>query len=114
MYRRLSAFSHGRPYYTDEEGNQIPTSNVGLWGGSNGPVYEPKAVRLWSAFFFDTALLSLMLVGLAEEKLLTLTNPTYIDFFSFLEFLLFDCHHCPNPIARKISKYLVERSDLKP
>ncbi len=110
LYSSLSAFSHGRPSF-NKEGNKLPTSNVGLWGGSNGPVYEPKAVKLWSVFFFDTALLSLMLVGLAEEKILM--ESTHIDFFSFLEFLLFDCHPCPNPIAKRICKYLVDYIEHK-
>ncbi|HDM77923.1 MAG TPA: hypothetical protein ENG51_15885, partial [Deltaproteobacteria bacterium] len=43
LYSRLSAFNHGRPFYTDQQGHQLPTSNVELWGGSNGPVYEPRS-----------------------------------------------------------------------
>jgi len=105
LYSRLSAFSHGRPFLTDEAGNQIPTSNVGLWGGSNGPVYEPRAVKLWSAFFFDTALLCLILVGLAERRLLRLKNPTNINFKEFLRRVL-SWHRHPNPIAIKIANYL--------
>ncbi|NHM25923.1 hypothetical protein G7K71_02640 [Desulfofundulus sp. TPOSR] len=108
LYGRLSGFSHGRPFYTDEEGNRVPTSNVGLWGGSNGPVYEPRAVKLWSAFFFDTALLCLVLVGLAEKRLLDLERPTSISFKEFLERAIF--WHLdiapPHPVAREIVRFL--------
>lgn len=105
LYSRLCGFIH-RPFYTDEEGNQIPTSNVGLWGGSNGPVYEPRAVKLWSAFFFDTALLCLMLVGLAEERLRTLKKPTDISFWEFLELVL-SWHPAPCPVAKDIVGFFV-------
>jgi len=109
LWSRLSEFSHGRPFYTDEEGQKIPTSNVRLWGGSNGPVYEPRAVKLWSAFFFDTALLCLMLVGLAEKRLLYLEIFTDISFQNFLERVL-SWHNVvfpsPHPVARNIIRYL--------
>ena len=105
LYRRLSAFTHGRPFFIDEEENQIPTSNVGLWDGSNGPVYEPRTVRLWSAFFFDTALLCLLLAGLSEKQLLDLKNPTDINFIEFLRHTL-SWHPQPNSIAIKIANYL--------
>lgn len=108
LYSRLSGFSHGRPFYTDEEGNRVPTSNVGLWCGSNGPVYEPRAVKLWSAFFFDTALLCLVLVGLAEKRILHLKKPTGIGFKEFLERTLF--WHLdiapPHPVAHEIVRFL--------
>lgn len=104
LYSRLSGFSHGRPFYTDEDGNRIPTSNVGLWGGSNGPVYEPRAVKLWSAFFFGTALLCLMLVGLAEKRLLYLERPTGISFKKFLERVL-SWSPVLHPVAQKIAQF---------
>lgn len=105
LYSRLCGFAH-RLLYTDEEGNQIPTSNIGLWGGSNGPVYEPRSVRLWRAFFFDTALLCLMLVGLAEERLLTLKKPTGISFWEFLELVL-SWDPAPYPVAKDIARFFV-------
>ena len=105
LYSRLSAFSHGRPYYTDDEGYQIPTSNVGLWGGSNGPVYEPRAVKLWEAFFWDTALLCLSMTGLAEERLWSLTSPTGVHIEEFLKFTL-HYHPSPHPVSFRIYKYI--------
>src|SRR5207249_1807515 len=53
LYAHLSGFSHGRPFYVGPSGNRLPSSNVELWGGSNGPVYEPRSVSLWSSFYFD-------------------------------------------------------------
>lgn len=105
LYNRLCEFVH-RFYYTDKIGNQIPTSNMGLWGGSNGPVYEPRTVRVWSAYFFDTALLCLMLVGLAEEGLRTLEKPTVISFYKFLE-LVISWDRAPFPVAKDIVKFFI-------
>ena len=36
LYAHLSGFSHGRPFYVSASGNRLPSSNVELWGGSNG------------------------------------------------------------------------------
>ncbi|APC08565.1 hypothetical protein [Neomoorella thermoacetica] len=105
LYSRLCGFTHGRPFYTDEEGNQVPTSNIGLWGGSNGPVFEPRSVRLWSAFFFDTVLLCLMFVGLAEKRLLTLKRPTGISFKDFCEHVV-SWHSALHPVVPKIMRFL--------
>ena len=88
-----------------EEGHQIPTSNVGLWGGSNGPVYEPRSVRLWSAFFFDIALLCLLLVGLAEDRILKLEKPEEIGFLEFVR-RVWLWHSGPTPTAREIARVL--------
>ncbi|MDI6869711.1 MAG: hypothetical protein QMD88_09120, partial [Coprothermobacterota bacterium] len=85
LYGFLSKFVHGCSYYTDEDGNRVPTSNVGLWGGSNGPVYEERSVKLWSVIFFETALFCLMLVGLAEKRLLDLEKPAGVGFKDFLK-----------------------------
>ena len=106
LYSHLSAFIHGRPFYADERDNRIPTSNIGLWRGSNGPVYEPEAVYLWARYFFDTALLCLMLVGLSEEKLLCLENPEDISFAEFLKRTL-SWHYNPHPVASEIGRFLI-------
>jgi len=105
LYGRLSAFNHGRPFYMDEEGHQIPTSNMGLWGWSNGPVYEPRAVKLWSAFFWDTALLCLLLAGLAEERVRYLEKPNMIGFPELVRHV-WSWHPGPHPVAKKIVSYL--------
>lgn len=105
IYQRLNSFSHGRPQYTDEDGNQIPTNNVGLWGGSNGPVYEPRSVRLWSVFYFDIGLLCLLLTGLAEPRILHIGRPNDLPYFVLLERLI-SWHHGPPSIARKIVRHL--------
>jgi hypothetical protein len=105
LYAHLSGFSHGRPFYVGESGNRLPSSNVELWGGSNGPVYEPRSVRLWSRFYFDVALVSLLLVGLADTRLLTLTHPADIHYAEFLKRTL-AWHFGPPPVARDIVSYL--------
>jgi len=101
LYSRLSAFSHGRPFYVDQRGHQIPTSNLGLWGGSNGPVYDPCSVRLWSAFFFDVAVLCLLVVGLAEDRILEIDRPGGIDYSEILR-QVWSWHQEPNPTAKEI------------
>ena len=105
LYSRLSEFSHGRPFYMDEDGHQIPTSNVGLWGGSNGPVYEPRSVRLWSTFFSDIALLCLLLVGLAEGQIRKLEKPEEIGFLEFVR-RIWSWHPGPSPTAKGIARVL--------
>ena len=105
LYDRLSGFSHGRPLYTDEDGNQVPTSNVGLWGGSNGPVYESSSVRLWSVYYFDIALASLLLVGLADPDVPRIREPADVPYYVFLERLI-SWHFGPPPIVRKIVQHL--------
>lgn len=112
LYQRLNTFSHGRPQYTDEDGRRIPTDNVGLWGGSNGPVYERRSVRLWSVFYFDVGLLCLLLIGLAEPGILRIEKPTELPYFVFLERLI-SWHQGPPPIARKILRYLTADGGLR-
>ncbi len=104
LYKKLSAFSHSRPYFEDD-GGKIPTTNVGLWGGSNGPVYEPRSFRLWYTFYFDIVLLSLLLVGLSEPRVLNVSKPTDIPYFQFLERLL-SCQMIPHPVVKHIITYL--------
>jgi hypothetical protein len=58
----LSAFQHGRPFFTDATGSKVPATNVELWQ-SNGPVYDTRAFNLWSRAYFNTLLLSVLLVG---------------------------------------------------
>jgi hypothetical protein len=105
LYAHLSGFSHGCPFYLGDSGNRLPSSNVELWGGSNGPVYEPRSVRLWSRFYFDVALISLLVVGLTDRRLLSISNPADIHYLAYLE-RLFASHFGPPPIAREIVLYL--------
>lgn len=104
LYRRLSAFSHSRPYFEDQ-GERIPTTNIGLWGGSNGPVYEPSSFSLWSTSYFDVALLSLLLVGFSEPRVLNVQRPTEIPYFQFLERLL-SWQSTSYPIVKPMIAYL--------
>jgi hypothetical protein len=104
LYRRLCAFSHSRPYFEDKW-EKIPTTNVGLWGGSNGPVYEPRSFRLWSIFYFDVVLLSLLLVGFSEPRILKLPRPTEISYFQFLERLL-SLQSTSYPVVKPMVTYL--------
>jgi hypothetical protein len=105
IYQRLSTFSHGRPQYTDEDGNQVPTDNVGLWGGSNGPVYEPRSVRLWSVYYFDIGLMCLLLIGLAQPSILRHPKPNDLPYFVLADKAI-SWHHGPSPPARKIVRFL--------
>jgi hypothetical protein len=97
---------HGRPYFVNRFGDRIPAMNVELWGGSNGPIYEERSVRLWNAYYFDTSLLALLLVGLAEPRLVKLAKPQDIPYSVFLERLL-SFHLYPLPLARTIAQHLV-------
>jgi hypothetical protein len=53
QYATLSGFSHGRPFYVNRFGDKVPSMNVELWNGSNGPIYESRSVtgprldRVW-------------------------------------------------------------------
>ena len=96
LYACLSAYSHGRPYYMLGEDVQIPTSCMGLWGGSNGPVYEYDSVIRWSKFFFETALFCQVMLGLAEGKLLT-EHPISDRYYIFLEHTLTRHPHYSHP-----------------
>lgn len=84
IFGSTSGFSHGRPFQVNRWGDRVPSSNVELWGGSNGPVYEPGSVTLWSTFFFDSTLLCLELVGLADERVARLTSSTDVRICSHL------------------------------
>lgn len=107
LYERLSAFSHGRPNLIDDDGRQIPTSNVGLWGGSNGPVYEFDSFRIWSVYYFEVAFVCLLLVGLAEPGLRSHPNPTDMSFGTFVRLTLSWQPIVP-PMLARISEYLVD------
>lgn len=84
LYGLLSAFQHGRPSHTDK-GGRMPTTNVELWGGSNGPVYEERAFMLWARAYFNTMLLSLLIIGLAEPRITEIEKPTELPFIAFLD-----------------------------
>jgi hypothetical protein len=107
LYTTLSGFSHGRPFYVNRFGDRIPSMNVEMWGGSNGPIYEPRSVRLWTTYYFDISLLLVLLVGLAEPRLVKLARPTDIPYTAFLDRLL-TSHPYPLPLARAIVRYLLE------
>jgi hypothetical protein len=106
LYNTFSGFSHGRPFYVNRFGDRIPTMNVELWGGSNGPIYEEQSIRLWNAYYFDICLLALLLVGLAEPRLVQLAKPQDIPYSVFLGRLL-TYHLYPLPLARAIARHLV-------
>lgn len=105
LHGALSGFSHGRPFFVNKWGNRIPTTNLELWSGSNGPVYRSHSVRLWSHYYFDTALLCLMLLGLADQRLPRL--PRYED-VAYADFLhrVADWHPGPPQVAGKIMDFL--------
>ncbi len=105
LYEMLSGFSHGRPFFVNQFGDRIPSSNVELWGGSNGPVYEPRSVRLWSASYFDVALLCVLLLGLAERRLVDLPRPVGMPYLKFVG-KLFSWHWAPRPVAKAMAVYL--------
>jgi len=93
-----------------EDGSTVPTTNIGLWGGSNGPVYEPKSVRLWSAYFLDVSLLCVLLVGLADPRIVKIETPTEAPYLVFLDRLL-KWHKAPPPVVQRIGRFLFSGSD---
>lgn len=109
LYASLSAHSHGRPNYMLSGNTQISTNCMGLWGGSNGPVYEYDSVIRWSKFFFETALFCQMMLGLAEERLVA-EHPRSDRYYVFLEHTLTRHPHYSHPglfpVIRKIAGYL--------
>lgn len=105
LYTRLSGFTHGRPYFVDDQGNQIPSCNLHLWGGSNGPIYEPRSVRMWSVYYMDVLLCCLLLTGLAEPRLLKLRKSTDLSYREFVERLV--KWHGLHPVARTIIDHLL-------
>jgi hypothetical protein len=114
QYASLSGFSHGRPFYVNRFGTQIPATNVELWGGSNGPVFERRSVNLWSMFFFDISLAMLLLFGLAEARLLTLEKPQDIPYATLLDRLI-EWHPSPPRIAGVVAgAFFSPLSDVRP
>jgi hypothetical protein len=115
IYRTLSAFQHGRPSLTDAAGQRVPTSNAQLWRGSNGPVYDTQAFNLWGRLYFNTLLLSVLLVGLAEPRLLTMERPSNLHYVAFLDFL-WRAHPEPGvfPAATPVAKYLAAKAGTGP
>jgi hypothetical protein len=110
LYQLLSAFLHGRPAYADVEGGRLPTTNVDLWGGSNGPVYEPTAFVMWSRFYFNAVLFCLLMVGLADDRVISIDNPTDLSYEAFLKRLF---EWLPRPgthrVAVEVAQYLCPR-----
>lgn len=106
LYDLLSAFQHGRPSYADSAGT-MPTTNVELWGGSNGPVYDDKAFMLWARAYFNTLLFCLMIVGLAEPRIIDLEKPEELPYIAFLR-RVWDSHPVPGVprVAIPIAEYL--------
>ena len=96
--------------YTDDDGNQIPTTNVGLWGGSNGPVYERRSMRLWSVYYFEIGLLCLLLVGLAEPRVLHVRKATDLPYFVFLDRVISWRLAPPLAVTKRIVEYLATRT----
>jgi len=108
LYEHLSGFSHGRPFYVGRSGNRLPSSNVELWGGSNGPVFEPRSVELWSRFYFDVALLCVLMAGLADTRLLSIERPAEMSYTQFLDRLI-EWHEAPfASVARRIAAFLLD------
>ncbi len=93
LYAILSAFLHGRPAFTDQAGGRIETTNAGLWA-SNGPIYSSDAFELWARVFFDALLLSALLAGLAEERLVRRESPHDISNRALIARLI-DWHPAP-------------------
>jgi hypothetical protein len=108
LYRTFSGFSHGRPFYVNRFGDRIPAMNIELWGGSNGPIYKEGSVRLWNAYYFDVCLFALLLVGLAEPRLIEFAEPEDIPYSVFLDRLL-TYHLYPLPLARAMARHLLSR-----
>jgi len=105
IYDRLSGFSHGRPFYTDEHGIRVPTCNIELWGGSNGPVYEPRSLALWWRCYVDVYLACLLLVGLCDSRVLSAKKPLEDPYLGLLGRAL-SWHFNPPEVATQIVKYL--------
>jgi len=106
LYATLSGFSHGRPFYVNRFGDRIPSVNVELWGGSNGPIYEERSVRLWTAYFFDVSLVLLLLVGLTDRRLVRLEKPTELPYGTYLARLM-AWHPGPPTVARAVANYVM-------
>ena len=106
LYKRLCAFTHGRPLHKDEAGNVLPTTNMELWGGSNGPVYRGSVVQPWANYFFDTILVCLLIVALAEPRIDS-TEFSWLRLFDHV----FGCRKdlCEPPIVKQIVRFLLER-----
>jgi hypothetical protein len=107
LYGILSAFLHGRPAHTDETGRRVETTNGGMWEG-NGPIYAENAFVLWSRLYFNALLLSVLLAGLADTRLVRHAKPSDVSYEAYVERLL---HWHPEPgapvTAAEIAEYLM-------
>ena len=109
IYDALCSYQHGRVGYTTTSGETAPTANVTMWM-SNGPVYEERAFALWSRLYFNTHLLCLLLVGLAEPRVLTSDKPTDLTFMAYLR-RAWDTH--PEPGVRGAAVPIAEYLDAE-
>ncbi|QKZ22873.1 hypothetical protein [Streptomyces chartreusis] len=57
LYKELSGYIH----------SQTDAANVALWGGSNGPVWEPDSVRLVYVYFRDVMAMCLILLAIGWD-----------------------------------------------
>jgi hypothetical protein len=105
LYGRLSAYGHARPFYTDDGGRQVPTTNVEMWL-SNGPVYVEEAFRLWANLFLDAASMCVLMSGVSEPGLLELAKPAGTPFRDFARRLI-EAHPGPHPVVKPIAEYLM-------
>jgi hypothetical protein len=106
LYGLLCAFVHGRPAHAEHGGTVLATTNSDMWQ-SNGPIYVPQAYDFWELNFFDAMLLSMLLAGLSDERLVNLERPQVTPFETFLEHLM-EWHPSPGPppTAAAVAGYL--------
>ncbi len=107
LYGILSAFLHGRPAHASEGGLRTETTNGGMWE-SNGPIYAEQPFVLWSRLYFDALLLSVLLAGVADPRLVRVAEPSDIAYETYIEQLL-AWHPSPKApdTAAEIAEYLM-------
>jgi hypothetical protein len=110
LYDLLCAFVHGRPAHTVAAGDRIDTTNGGLWN-SNGPLYVAGVFNMWARLFFNTMLMSALMVGLARPALAALEGPTSLSLEALVRRLM-DWHPEPGvpAVAAVIAEYLMPSS----
>ena len=114
LYGILSAFLHGRPAHTDEGSIRIETTNGGMWG-SNGPVYAEQPFVLWSRLYFNALLLSVLLAGLADPRLVRAEEPSDVPYDVYVEQLLAWNPSPGAPVtAVEVAEYLMPVGQSRP
>ena len=108
LYENLSAFVHGRPQTVDDAGREIPTTNVGLWGGSNGPVYEYRSFRLWRTYFFAVTLVCGLLWAMAEPGMLR-AKRSEVGLLSFIDSVSNVSGSAVPTVVERAKQYLNDR-----